>query len=74
MDLGSSSVSPEQKGEDGGGRRGEDKERKQEQIDEMQEDEVEGANLGASILFNVYSFETRPTCAVNIAEARASLA
>lgn len=51
-----------------------EKGRKQEQVDEMREDEVEGANLGASILFNVYSFETRPTCAVNIAEARASLA
>lgn len=45
--------------------------RKQEQVDEMQEDEVEGANFGASILFNVYSFETRPTCAVNMAAAHA---
>lgn len=51
-----------------------EKGRKQERVDEMQENKVEGANLDASILFNVYSFETRPTCAVNIAAARRRLA
>lgn len=70
MGLGSCSVSPERKEEVGGGEG--HKGKKQEQVDEMQEDEVKGANLGASILFNVYSFETRPTCAVNIAADCAS--
>lgn len=41
-----------------------DEERKKNEVDESRK---EGANFGASVLFNVYSFETRPTRAVNMA-------